>query len=433
MGFFQICAGVILLQLSKSAKDVPDAAVFAGDLDQVRTVAEQEEPESEPKADAIRGAAAIIRRLSNSRQKNEAAEAKRVHEEKLKDQMEPIGENEHVEWDGLRRRKTIISGPGQTLERKKTLHPPLGLTRFPDDEEEDDWPSPNDTDVHGGFHGGLMNNIRERTHTTFFSAQSRQCKSPSARSEGAISPFTVIPLPQYRGNDTPTPTQPTSHPTGATEMSHVFGLPQPLYRNDGGDATDGSGPLSTEQRARPITWADTVQNEESRPKSSLAPNSPIHTAKRQFSFQNVFHRHKNDASTESGHAVRPPSRLGLGSRQGSRDKSSKTKSATEEERLGLVKGDSSSALPLPDYTSDDEDWHSEGRRKDLNFSPFPSPVREEKEMEDSEVLRQTQQSGINSPRVADLTSSARRKDDEDKDSGQKNLKDLEGQAGGAFV
>ncbi|EOD43372.1 hypothetical protein GTA08_BOTSDO12767 [Neofusicoccum parvum] len=45
MGFLVICSGVVLLQLSKSAKDVPDAAVFKGDLDQVRTVAEQEEPD----------------------------------------------------------------------------------------------------------------------------------------------------------------------------------------------------------------------------------------------------------------------------------------------------------------------------------------------------------------------------------------------------
>ena len=53
MGFLQICAGVVLLQLSKSAKNVPDAEVFRGDLDQVRTVAEQEEPEYEPKAGMI--------------------------------------------------------------------------------------------------------------------------------------------------------------------------------------------------------------------------------------------------------------------------------------------------------------------------------------------------------------------------------------------
>jgi hypothetical protein len=94
LGFLQICAGVVLLQLSKSAKDVPDAAVFKGDLDQVRTVAEQEEPESEPKADAIRGTAAIIRRFSQARQKNEMAEAKRVYEDRMKDQIDPIGEDE---------------------------------------------------------------------------------------------------------------------------------------------------------------------------------------------------------------------------------------------------------------------------------------------------------------------------------------------------
>ena len=93
LGFLVICCGVILLQLSKSAKDVPDTEVFKGDLDQVRTVAEQEQPESEPKADAIRGTAAIIRRLSNSRQKIEAEEARRVHEDKLKAQMEPLGED----------------------------------------------------------------------------------------------------------------------------------------------------------------------------------------------------------------------------------------------------------------------------------------------------------------------------------------------------
>ena len=63
LGFLVICCGVILLQLSKSAKDVPDAAIFKGDLDQVREVAEQQESETEPKADAIRGTAAIIRRL----------------------------------------------------------------------------------------------------------------------------------------------------------------------------------------------------------------------------------------------------------------------------------------------------------------------------------------------------------------------------------
>ncbi len=72
MGFLEICGGVVLLQLSKSAKDVPDAAVFKGDLDQVREVATQEDPEYEPKADSIRGAASIIRRISTTRRDMEA-------------------------------------------------------------------------------------------------------------------------------------------------------------------------------------------------------------------------------------------------------------------------------------------------------------------------------------------------------------------------
>src|SRR5271169_257446 len=92
MGFLVICSGVVLLQLSKSAKDVPDVAVFTGDLDQVRTIAEQEQPETEPKADAIRGAAAIVRRISVARQKMEMDEARRLHEDRLRD-LEPIGED----------------------------------------------------------------------------------------------------------------------------------------------------------------------------------------------------------------------------------------------------------------------------------------------------------------------------------------------------
>lgn len=141
-GFLVICAGVVLLQLSKSAKDVPDTAVFTGDLDQVRTIAEQEQPESEPKADAIRGTAAIVRKISDSRQKWELQEAKRLHEEKKQD-LHAIGENNYlaVQWDGLRRRTTThssklhapilpIGNSGRALS-SPTLHPPLGMSHFP--------------------------------------------------------------------------------------------------------------------------------------------------------------------------------------------------------------------------------------------------------------------------------------------------------------
>lgn len=104
LGFLQICAGSILLQLSKSAKDVPDAQVLTAKLGQLHVVAEQEEMESEPRADTIRGTAALIRSFSKARKRREAEEVQRIHEESL----EPIGENEIAEWDGIRRRKSSV-------------------------------------------------------------------------------------------------------------------------------------------------------------------------------------------------------------------------------------------------------------------------------------------------------------------------------------
>lgn len=108
MGFLTICSGVVLLQLSKSAKDVPDTAVFSGDLNQVRTIAEQEQAETEPKADAIRGTAALVRRFSTTREKMEIEELKRLRAEKEAERLEAVSEDgqPQFEWDGLRRRRT---------------------------------------------------------------------------------------------------------------------------------------------------------------------------------------------------------------------------------------------------------------------------------------------------------------------------------------
>lgn len=432
MGFFQICAGVILLQLSKSAKDVPDAAVFSGDLDQVRTVAEQEEPESEPKADAIRGAAAIIRRLSNSRQKVEAAEAKRIHEEKLKDQMEPIVENEQIEWDGLRRRKTTLSG-GHGIERRKTLHPPLGMAQFPDDEDESHWPHPNDTDVHGGFHGGLMHSIRKRAHGTFSRGQA---SNPATGSNDELNPPTIIPLPAYKGGYQ----SPTTPPPHATEAGHVFGLPQSINQNSGGDRPTDSRYLTPyEANATSFIPPQNAQLGDSSQGSTLRPTPPRGTAKRQFSFQNVFHRNRADTA-ESTVSQRPVSRLGLGSRQGSshRKSSSIAKAATEEERLGLVKGDSISDRnqPLPEYTSDEECWHMTPRQPS-NKSVLS--IMDEKELEASAGNNNSTSTAAAAapqpPRHGDRdyantpSSGTSRQSDDDRTT-LRNLKEWEGNGGG---
>lgn len=434
MGFLQICAGVILLQLSKSAKDVPDAAVFSGDLDQVRTVAEQEEPESEPKADAIRGAAAIIRRLSNSRQKVEAAEAKRIHEEKLKDQMEPIVENEQVEWDGLRRRKTILSG-GHGIERRKTLHPPLGMAQFPDDGDETHWPHPNDTDVHGGFHGGLMQSIRRRAQSTFSRGGA---SNPATRSNDELSPPTIIPLPAYKGSDQSPATPPTS--SHAAETGHVFGLPQTLHQNSGDRPTDSRYLTPYDPNATSSIPPQNSELGDSSQGSSLRLTPPVGTAKRQFSFQNVFHRNRADTS-ESSVSQRPASRLGLGSRQGSshRKSSSIVKAATEEERLGLVKGDSISDHhpPLPEYTSEDEYWHMTPRQPSNKSVPS---IMDEKELEASvgnnnnnattsaTIPPQPPQHGDRD--YANMPGSGSQQQGDDGRATPRNLKEWEGNGGG---
>ena len=333
MGFFQICSGVILLQLSKSAKDVPDAALFSGDLDQVRTVAEQEEPEYEPKADAIRGAAAIIRRFSTPRQKNEAAEARRVHEERLKDQMEPIGENERVEWDGLKRRKTVIDVSREGTQRRKTMHPPWGMARFPDDDDQTQ---------HDGTRPDLTDTLQGRNQDALTPNYPKSWFSRGSRPNSPMHPtaLTEISLPPYRSHDTPKTANFALDQDGATAASHTFGSSQSLHAH-GGDGT-----------------VDDLSQQLPRPTSSLAPTPPPHATRRQFSFQNVLHWRKSDASGDHHQAGRPSSRVGLGSRQGTREllKPTINITGTEEERLGLVKGDSTSQLPITEDTLDEEDW-----------------------------------------------------------------------------
>lgn len=408
LGFLVICSGVVLLQLSKSAKDVPDVAVFKGDLDQVRTVAEQEEPESEPKADAIRGAAGIVRRLSQARQKTELAEAKRVWEEKRKDQMEPIDENEQVEWDGLRRRKTTINGaaPG-SLRRQKTIHPPLGMTHFPDEGSlgDGDESRPASTDVHGGsgLHGGFLSGFRRKSarlsHTQSLSDRptpgdgTADMPNRPVTTIATVTPKADLSDTAYHG------AQPTD---GSMEMDHVLGLPH------------GLTPPDRREHGKPIMWADNVEDRprtssRGNPTASGGPTPPLHSAKRQFSFHNVFHRQSsNNKESNKQHydprnsnntpispgamsfteeVKRPTSRLGIGSRHGGHGGSKdKIKVATEEERLGLVKGDSSNRLPLPEYSEheEDDDWggltssrSTRPRERDLTAESEVTPLEQE--------------------------------------------------------
>lgn len=341
MGFLTICSGVVLLQLSKSAKEVTDSKVFTGDLDDVRTVAEQEEPESEPRADTIRGGASIVRGMSRVRTKRQAKEAHRIYEER----MAPVAENEQFEWDGLHRRKTVSDAAPGSLRRRKTAHPPLGMSHFP---EDDDNVSDADSEVHPGFFG----RIGRKAH------QTSQRVTRSGRSP---VPMTNV-SPDKRESLDDDDNSITSEP-----HDHVYGLAPGLRRV-------GSNEVDTSYKGNQhIQWAGSDVTNAKRERadsdgSSLVPPKPpphAHGNKRQFSLTDIF-RNKSNVhapdvhSTAGDSADRPVSRgaLSFVDRRRTSGKKMAAATPTEEERLGLVHGDSSKTLPpydtLPIYEEEDE-------------------------------------------------------------------------------
>ncbi|THZ92848.1 DUF803-domain-containing protein [Aureobasidium pullulans] len=349
MGFLTICSGVVLLQLAKSSKDVPDSAVFKGDLDQVRTIAEQEEPESEPRADTIRGGAAIVRALSRKRTMKQLDEARTIASE----HMEPIGEDDTVYFDGLRRRKTVVgSGDHRPLQHANTSHPPLGMTHFPDDEHTDN--SDSDNDVHPGF-------------LPRFRRSKKKSRHPS-REHSLVEmkpPLTLKPKSTFStvASDEP-------------EREHVYGLPPGLRSPNIDTDTSYKGGSA-------IHWTTSIDEREreramSQGSSLMPPKPPPHarpdsSGKRTFSFQNVFHRNKHGEEEADDGVIRPISRgaLSFASRKSdsSHHRPSSRNNASEEERLGLVTGDAASPSNsagkskqakyegLPIYEAeDDDDW-----------------------------------------------------------------------------
>ncbi|KAI8679466.1 hypothetical protein NCS57_00224800 [Fusarium keratoplasticum] len=306
LGFLTICSGVVLLQLSKSAKDVPDAAVFSGDLDQIQTIAEQEQPESDPKADAIRGTAAILRQISRRRLRMEADELKRLHEEKRMEAMDPIEEGQQAEWewDGLRRRRTMTYRSGTVSSRGRTapspppssgrhappppstprVHPPLGMSHFPPSDDEDD-----DYNDRSTIFSSIAGTIRGRARgfTNFSGRHYEEDNSDDkARSPMHPVPLTEIAVPRDKPDD-------ESDAYFGQTQEHVFDRQDTEYRG-----------------------ASSHSNQ------SLAPPTPpphggnMSGTRRQFSFHNVFRRPHSSRSTSG---VEEP---------------------TEEERQGLVKEDS---------------------------------------------------------------------------------------------
>ncbi|KAK4153013.1 magnesium transporter NIPA-domain-containing protein [Chaetomidium leptoderma] len=372
LGFLTICSGVVLLQLSKSAKDVPDSAVFAGDLDQIQTIAEQPQPETEPKADAIRGAAAIVRRLSSARQKMELDELKRMREEKLQESLAPVSENggPQYEWDGIRRRRTgtinshrSATPAPPTHLAPPTPHPPLGWSRFPTEEELAETNRPVSPAL-----SSFVGTIRNRARSVLLPGH-----------------------PDFRKTPDPSKVQSPMHPVQLTSIAVPGSNPGELDAyTPPGTSTGEDGPRST----RRVQFGQDSRQVSDVGESHPPPTPPPHSgggARRQFSFQSMFRRHQSHAhpphNSSSGggdgpsdtthhHHQRPGSSRPGSSRHmlsaASRGYSApQVRGATEEETLGLVKGDSNNnnnhsssatnpaahSLPalVPRYNSDSAD------------------------------------------------------------------------------
>lgn len=346
-GFLTICSGVVLLQLSKSAKDVPDTAVFAGDLDQIQTIVEQEQPETEPKADALRGTAALLRRISTARTKMEHEEFKRLHEEKEMERLATLSEDsqhDQFEWDGLRRRRTTLgsnrSRPFTAPSPTQTPHPPFGRTRLLSDEELEELER--ERQASPGVLSSIAGTIRHRTRSVLGNRPELPHQANvkgNASSHSLTHPAQLSRIAVTDGQY-----------DGETYPYNNYGLPADSHKTEYG----GAASITSRTSDRHIQFTDTPNPAGSA--TSLAPPVPpphggqLRPARRQFSFQNVFRRHQGDRVQDQ--ALPPmyehPPRQGMRAR-GYSDRGRQANNATEEETLGLVTGDSHSMPALPRY------------------------------------------------------------------------------------
>ncbi|KAK1020362.1 hypothetical protein LTR33_019025, partial [Friedmanniomyces endolithicus] len=149
---------------------------------------------------------------------------------------------------------------------------------------------------------------------------------------------------------------------------HVFGLPPGLAKHDETpEDTSYKGAAGSEGphvRFRPDAAQQDARDRASSRGSSLAPPQPPPGARpvpqggrRTFSFQNPFHRRSHQDIEDD----QPTSRgaMSFASRGSAAREYPTSNTTTEEERLGLVQGDSSNTT-LPRYTEvqDEEERHS---------------------------------------------------------------------------
>lgn len=265
--------------------------------------------------------------------------------------MAPISETEQVEWDGLRRRRTLSSpgSPPTHLIRRKSIHPPLGMSHFPTEEEEHDA----DEGMHPGFFSHFRRSRRGNSMIT-------DASNPSA--------LPMSPLKTNSGSQASGTADSSSEPSVSSPyvaQTHVYGLPSTLRHVHDQD-TSYPGP---HRESQGIHWASSATGSAPNiphpdlhsgggsaspapsfpgrppppPHSTSLPRSPMEGARRQFSFQNVFGSRSprlGDSSPSESGPPRPSATRSTLSFHRKSSAGATQDGATEEERLGLVTGDS---------------------------------------------------------------------------------------------
>ena len=309
----------------------------------------------------------------------EAEELKRLHDEKERERLETVSEiGPEYEWDGLRRRRTTINSqmsrrtasptpftPHQAREPfpapPRTPHLPLGMSYMPtaeemEEEERRRQASPSLLSSIAGTIRGRGRSIILPGHPDFHAENSPSKKNTQSPMRPVQLTDIALPSQKLGGEASPY----------GTTREHAYGLPDSL-RNQRTEYGGASAALarSAASIASASSTGQRIHFAEDEANSLAPPTPPPHrdsqSARRQFSFQNVFRRHQADGSQElprspPSHHTKPPSRSGMGSRGYSQPQ---VKNATEEERAGLVKGDSNTTPALPrsdsEFYEEDED------------------------------------------------------------------------------
>ena len=255
--------------------------------------------------------------------------------------------------------------------RTPVQHPPLGMSYFPTDSDSD---HDEERPTTAGFGSSFLGSIRSRAKSMVVPGSTRQ----GVQSPMHPVPLTEIAIPGYNNgphNDSGN----AYYGHDPNQEDHVYGLPSGL----GDHKTEYEGAGAGGERH--ITIAEDAHSRRTGSRGSslhpgsAAPTPPPHSARRQFSFQNVFRKGAATAAAPASddHDRQPQSRSpmirkGLGARKTSAGGGAQAKGATEEERLGLVKGDTRTGrLPTAlDYRDDEDDELDEDEDEDDDVGGF---------------------------------------------------------------